>query len=703
MRLQSLKVKLVACFVVISLAAAVIGLMASSALGRVGQLLDGATNELVPTLEVLGTIRFNFSQALYASHKGEASTLMKNDAMRQSATAGREKALQAVDAAAEQFEKLPSDEQEKKLWADFRESYRAWHAVDDEVWRSIQAGDSQAAWEGLERRSPATKATLAALEELFKIQSKGAKALQVEGAAVQASANRTVGTTAVLAVLFAVGLGLFMTLRITNPLEKLKLAAARVALGDVNQRVDHRSDDEIGELFEAFRGLMTYIKDVAVAAESLGRGDVTAQVTPRSEQDLLSLSMKKAMATLSQLIRESNGLIDAARAGQLEKRGDAAAYQGAYAELVSGLNRVLDSVAEPLSEANRTLARLAERDLTARAKSEFSGEYGRMMASLNQAAESLEESLLQVAATSEQVASASSQIAGSSQSVAQGASEQASALEQTSSALVQMGATTKQTAENARSASSLAEGARDASQSGGQAMNEMTSAMGRIRTAAEGTAAIIRDINDIAFQTNLLELNAAVEAARAGEAGRGFAVVAEEVRNLALRCKEAAKKTENLIGESMTLTEQGEELSGRVSGKLGEIVSAVGRVSQIVGSIAQASQEQADGIEQSNKAMSQMDQVTQQAAANSEETSSAAEELAGQAQELATLVGRFQLSGQNRAKSSDSARMAGRPARRSSALPVRAQRAVKAHHGSNGHSRPESLIPLDHDPELAAF
>ena len=175
-------------------------------------------------------------------------------------------------------------------------------------------------------------------------------------------------------------------------------------------------------------------------------------------------------------------------------------------------------------------------------------------------------------------------------------------------------------------------------------MGEMTQAMSRIRGAAEGTAAIIRDINDIAFQTNLLALNAAVEAARAGEAGRGFAVVAEEVRNLALRSKEAAKKTETLIGESMQLTEQGEAISGRVHGTLGDIVSAVGKVSSIVGSIAHASQEQAEGIEQSTRAMGQMDQATQQAAANSEEASSAAEELSSQAEELASLVGQFRLT-----------------------------------------------------------
>ncbi|MBX7197030.1 MAG: chemotaxis protein, partial [Sandaracinaceae bacterium] len=151
------------------------------------------------------------------------------------------------------------------------------------------------------------------------------------------------------------------------------------------------------------------------------------------------------------------------------------------------------------------------------------------------------------------------------------------------------------------------------------------------------------DINEIAFQTNLLALNAAVEAARAGDAGRGFAVVAEEVRNLAARCKEAARRTEGLIGESVALTESGEGISRSVAKTLEEIVGAITSVSSIVSEIATASDEQTRGIEQVTRAVGQMDEVTQQNAASSEESASAAQELAAQAQELTALVSRFQL------------------------------------------------------------
>ena len=203
---------------------------------------------------------------------------------------------------------------------------------------------------------------------------------------------------------------------------------------------------------------------------------------------------------------------------------------------------------------------------------------------------------------------------------------------------------------------SLSGTARRATESGTKVILEMTNAMTRIRGSAEGTAAIIRDINEIAFQTNLLALNAAVEAARAGDAGRGFAVVAEEVRNLALRSKEAAKKTEALIKDSVTLAQSGEIIGKDVTSNLYQIVQSIDQVSAVVGEIATASAEQARGIALLNQAVSQMDMVTQQNAASSEQAASTAEELSSQAQALTSLVQQFRLTRQVTGKQADSRR-----------------------------------------------
>jgi methyl-accepting chemotaxis protein len=215
----------------------------------------------------------------------------------------------------------------------------------------------------------------------------------------------------------------------------------------------------------------------------------------------------------------------------------------------------LDAVIDPINEAAQALEQLANYNLTARMTGNYNGDLAKIKDSLNATATALHDSMAQVAEAADQVSSASTQIASSSQQVAEGTSEQASALEETSSALEEMAGMTKQNADNTQQAKGLAETTRAAANKGASAMGNMLSSMSKIKSAAEGTAAIIKDINEIAFQTNLLALNAAVEAARAGDAGRGFAVVAEEVRNLAGRAKEAAKNTEGLIKESVSFAE----------------------------------------------------------------------------------------------------------------------------------------------------
>ncbi len=239
---------------------------------------------------------------------------------------------------------------------------------------------------------------------------------------------------------------------------------------------------------------------------------------------------------------------------------------------------------------------------------------------------------------SEYLSSAAVQFTSSSKNIANGASEQAVGLAQTTSSLEQITAMTKTNAQHAQEANRLAAAARQNAEKGRQAIETMNKAIEDIQKSSEGTAKIIKVIDEIAFQTNLLALNAAVEAARAGEAGKGFAVVAEEVRNLAMRSAEAAKNTASLIEDAVNQAKNGVGIASQVQQTLAQIETSVIKTAQIIHEIAQASDEQAKGIEQISSAVTQMDHITQQNASSAEETASSSIELEKQAQHLQEAV-----------------------------------------------------------------
>ena len=226
--------------------------------------------------------------------------------------------------------------------------------------------------------------------------------------------------------------------------------------------------------------------------------------------------------------------------------------------------------------------------------------------------------------------SAAGQISNSSQQLAQGASTQAASLEEISASLEEVSGMVRLNADHAGKARAIAGQTRSAADHGSAEMRRMTEAVNAIASASTNISAIIKTIDQIAFQTNILALNAAVEAARAGEAGAGFSVVAEEVRALAHRSAAAAKETAEKIEDSLAKSRHGVELSTRVAASLEEINQRAREVDGVVQEIAAASEQQSQGITQISTAVTGMDRVTQTNAATAEESAAAAEELNAQ-------------------------------------------------------------------------
>ena len=362
--------------------------------------------------------------------------------------------------------------------------------------------------------------------------------------------------------------------------------------------------------------------------------------------------------------KEIAEIVAAAQVGELDQRVELEGKQGFFLNLSEGVNGILDTLSRAFSDINSVMTRVADGKLDSTIEADYSGEFGEAKGSINSTIENLAELVVEIRGSADTIQNGANEILSGNNNLSARTEQQASGLEETASSMEELAGTVRNNADNARQADQLAQSAREQAEKGGSVVSDAITAMKEINTSSEKIAEIIGVIDEIAFQTNLLSLNASVEAARAGEQGRGFAVVATEVRNLAQRSATAAKEIKELIQDSGNKVQTGSRLVNESGETLQEIVVGVKKVGDIISEIAAAGLEQTQGIDQVNQAVSHMDEVTQQNAALAEETSAASVSMNKRAAEMVKLIEFFSVSDEKEAAYRNSATTSHVPAQR---------------------------------------
>jgi methyl-accepting chemotaxis protein len=292
------------------------------------------------------------------------------------------------------------------------------------------------------------------------------------------------------------------------------------------------------------------------------------------------------------------------------------------------------------------LSKLAAKDLTYRMSREIPDAYRTLQMDFNAAISQLEDALLGVVGSADVIHSGSQEISAATADLSRRTEQQAASLEETAATLDEVTATARKAAESTVHARKVVAIAQGDAQKSGEVIRKAVAAMGAIEKSSQQISQIIGVIDEIAFQTSLLALNAGVEAARAGDAGRGFAVVASEVRALAQRSAEAAKEIKGLISTSTTQVSHGVALVAETGKSLERIMAQVTEINNVVSEIAAGAKEQSTALEEVNSAINQMDQVTQQNAAMVEQSTAASYALSEETEQLSMLIGQFQVGRQ---------------------------------------------------------
>ena len=399
--------------------------------------------------------------------------------------------------------------------------------------------------------------------------------------------------------------------------------------------VSNRDLENIDKYFQQLIDFLSYEKNEFEYIESTGNKKVD-DMFKRWNQQIKSFDKraKDDMRVLGEIVLTA----DKVEKGIYKSRITASSENPTIHTLKNTLNKMLSSIEDSNSRILRVVNSYTNDDFTdyIRVVDNYKDDMKLLMESINILGKELGNSAKNNLNNGETLEKSSSTMSNSMNNLATKANEQAASLEQTAAALEEITSITRNNTQNATKMGELGQIVKKSVQTGEELASKTALSMDEINEKVKAINSAITVIDQIAFQTNILSLNAAVEAATAGEAGKGFAVVAQEVRNLANRSAEAAKEIKNLVEEANIKTNDGKLISSDMIEGYKELNKNISETINIIEDVSGASKEQMLGIEQINQAVNMLDRVTQENAFESNQIKEISQSVSKLAYDLLT-------------------------------------------------------------------
>ena len=390
--------------------------------------------------------------------------------------------------------------------------------------------------------------------------------------------------------------------------------------------VAYVSKGEVLSSLQTLTGIMASVSVMAVLVAVLLTILLVRRIIGRPVAELSRVAAKIADGELDQTISYSSN----------DELGELA---GNFGRTVVRLREYIDYI----NEISQKLQEISQGDLSVSLSHEYTGEFSKIKASMEQIAKFLNSTIGQIDAAAKDMADGAKYVAEGAQNLSLGSSQQTDAVNMLSDRINEVSDGIQKTAMGAQKAKEISGAVGNSILGCNEKMQQMSVAIEKISDKSKEIHTIIKTIEDIAFQTNILALNAAVEAARAGTAGKGFAVVADEVRSLASRSAEAAKSTTDLIAQTAEAVEEGTTVAEATAASMLAVVDREKEVNNLIVQIAEYSGKQAEAAEEVINGIGQISEVVQSNLSTAEKSASASEELSGQAGVLKNLVAKFRL------------------------------------------------------------